>query len=358
MYKVICNGHTLHDDTLSSLRIDNATVELELGKTGSFNFTIHANHPYYDAVEVMSSRVSVYRNDAVVFSGRVFKIEYGFYNEKQVACEGDLAYLLDTLIPPTAFYGSFTEYFEHIVNVHNSQVDSSKQFAVGDMTVGEFYPYEVVTSDYSRTWDEIQSKIMNRVSGYLQARYENGVRYLDVLSSSASISNVSSQSIDFGKNLIDIKRDVDGSEVFSAIIPLGDEVDGARVNIESVNNWIPYVTNAEAVSKYGLIYRVVTFDGITNPQTLKIVAENYMRENYMEISNIEITVADLSAVCTSLDSFTPGQWVNVNSKHHFPSNPNLFLVKNVSIGISNPTQTKISIGRMKRGLSASLAGLL
>ena len=358
MYKVVCNGNTLHDDTLESLRISNATVELELGKTGSFVFTIHANHPYYDSVDVMSSRLTVYRKDKIIFSGRVLKIEYGFYNEKQVTCEGELAYLLDTLIPSTAFYGSFNEYFEHIVNVHNGQVDSSKQFAVGVFTVGEFYPYEVVTDGYSRIWDELQSKIINVSGGYLQARNENGVRYLDVLSYDADISNMSNQTIALGKNLIDIKRDVDGSEVFTAVIPLGAEVNGARVNIESVNNWIPYVTNAEAVAKYGLIYKVVNFDGVTDPQTLKTVATNYVRENYMETESIEITVADVSTIDDSLDSFLPGQWVNVISKHHFTSNPNMFLVRKMNIGISNPAQTRISVGRMKRGLSDSIAGLL
>ena len=89
----------------------------------------------------------------------------------------------------------------------------------------------------------------------------------------------------------------------------------------------------------------------------KIVAENYVRENYMEADNIEITVADISTVDPSLDSFLPGQWVNVSSKHHFPSNPNMFLVKKISIGISNPAQTKIFIGRLKRGLSEAFAAL-
>lgn len=354
MFKVVCNGNTLHDDSLASLRISNATVELELGKTGSFNFTIFTSHPYYESVEVMTSRISVYRNEAVIFSGRVFKIEYGFHNEKQVFCEGELAFLLDTIMPPIAFYGSFNEYFERIVQIHNSQVDSSKQFTAGAVTVGEFYPYEVVTSEYSRTWDELQSKVVERSGGYLQARYENGIRYLDVLSFDANISNVSSQTISFGKNLIDIKRDVDGTEVFSAIIPLGEEVNGARVNIESVNNYKAYIENAEAVAKYGLIYKAMTFPGITDPQVLKLTATSFMQDNFMEASNIEITVADISALDPSLDSFMPGQWVNVNSKHHFPTNPNTFLVKKISIGVSDPTQTQIFIGRIKRGLTQAL----
>lgn len=354
MYKVVCNGYTLHDDTLSGLRIHAATVELELGKTGSLMFTIYVDHPHYDAVDVMSSRITVYRNGAIIFSGRAFRIEYGLHNEKRVSCEGDLAFLLDTLIPPTAFYGSFIEYFESVVNIHNAQVDASKRFVIGNFTAGDFYPFEVVSSDYVRTWDELNNRIVSQSGGYLQARYKDGVRYLDVLSYDADISNVSNQPIRFGTNMIDIKRDVDGSEVFSAIIPLGDEVNGARTVIDSVNNWIPYISNADAVAKYGLIYKVVTFDGVTDPATLKTVATNYLRNNFAELSSIEISVADVSVIDSALDSFVPGQWVSVESKHHFSTNPNTFLVKKARFGITDPAQTLISIGRIQRGLTAIL----
>jgi hypothetical protein len=351
MYKIICNGNTIHNDELESLRVHDATVELELGKTGSLMFTIYADHPYYNTVEVMTSRVTVYRKDKIIFSGRVFKIEYGWHNEKRVSCEGDLAFLLDTLIPPTAYYGSFMGYFERCVTVHNSQVGESKQFVIGDFTAAEFFPYEVVSSDYVNTWDELNNRIITRSGGYLQARYTDGKRYLDLLSYDADISNVSNQPITFGTNLIDIKRDIDGSDIFTAVIPFGDEVDGVKVNIEGVNNYVPYVTNAEAVAKYGLIYKVVNFAGVTNPATLKIVAENYIRENYQAVSSIEISVADISVINTELDSFLPGQWVNVNSKYHFEANPSTFLVRKTRIGITDPAQTLISIGRVQRGLS-------
>jgi len=355
MFKVFCNGKLLHDSNMESLRISGAKVELELGKTGLFNFTIYPDHPYYDEVFLMLSIVTVQRKDKTIFSGRVLKISYGFHNEKQVACEGELAFLLDTVVEPLAYYGSFSEYLAHLIKIHNGQVDSTKQFQVGDFSAADYYPFEVVTNDYVTTLAEIETRIIGQSGCYLQTRSENGIRYLDVLSYDVDINNASNQAITFGKNLVDIQREVDGSEVFSSIIPLGEEVNGAKVGIGSVNNYKPYITNEDAVAKYGLIHKVVEFKGITEPQALKIAAENYMRNNYLELSSIEITVADISHMDDTLDSFTPGQWVNVYSKHHFTENPTALLVRKITIDINNPKNTRVEVGRLKRGITDSIA---
>lgn len=358
MYRVTCNGKLLHDSQMELLRIHNTKVDLELGKTGAFDFVIYPEHPYYDSVNVMLSYITVYRLDKIIFSGRVLKIEYGFHNEKRVSCEGELAYLLDTLVEPTAFYGSYNEYFDRLINIHNAQVDKTKQFSIGDFTIAEFFPYEVVTSEYTTTWDEMNKKFVDRSGGYLQARTENGVRYLDMLSFDANINNVSNQRITYGKNLLDIQREIDGSEVFSAIVPLGEEVDGVRVDISSVNNGVKYIVNEEAVAMYGMIYKVVQFDGITDPAILLTQAKRYLEENFAAVTSIEITVADISPLDPALDSFMLGQWVEVHSKHHFDNTGVLFLVRKMTIDILNPDQTRIVIGRVRRGITDSIAKLI
>lgn len=357
MFKVYCDGKLIHDSNLESLRITNAKVELELGKTGLFNFTIYPNHPYYDEISLMLSTVSVTRRGEPLFNGRVLKIAYGFHNEKNVSCEGDLAYLLDTIVEPLAYYGSFAEYLDRLISIHNAQVDSTKQFKVGNFSAADFFPFEVVTNSYTRTLDEIEEKIIGQSGCYLQTRTVDGVRYLDVLSYDVDINNTSNQSITYGKNLTDIQREVDGSEVFSSIYPLGDEVDGARVGIASVNNWKAYITDDEAVAKYGLIHKIVEFNGIKDPQQLKTAATNYMRNNYLELTSTEITVVDTSPTDPALDTFAPGQWVNVYSKHHFAENPTRLLVRKMSIDINNHKNTRIEVGRIKRGLAENIAAV-
>lgn len=354
MYRVFCNGKLIHDNGLDGLRIHNDNLDLELGKTGLFEFTIYPDHPYFAEVEVMTARVSVYRKDTIIFYGRVLKIEYGFHDEKRVSCEGALAFLLDSVVEPTAFYGDNEGYFQHLLKIHNAQVDADKQFQPGNFSLAYYYPFEVSSSEYTSTLDEINKRIIVPDT-YLQVRHANGVMYLDALSYSVDISNMSGQAIEFGKNLLDIKRETNGSEIFSSIIPLGDEVDGSRVTISNVNNWKINLVYQPAVDKYGLIHKVVIFDGIKDPQVLMNTANLYLREHFEAEDTIEIDIVDISGIDEkTVDSFTPGQWVKVQSKHHLKENPSFYLVKKMNIRISDPKQTRVFVGRLKNGITDSI----
>lgn len=358
MYQVYCNDRILFDGKTEELLLGNASLDLELGKTGSFEFTIYPTHPNYDAVVPMA-RVSVSRNYETIYGGRVLSIKYGFYNEKQVSCEGELAFLLDSMIEPHSYTGDFSVYFSYILNKHNALVDESKQFAPGAVTVGDFYPYTVEEKEYRSAFDILNARMVEETSGYLSVRYENGKKYLDLLSVHADASNVSGQPIELGKNLLDISREFDGAKVFTAIIPLGAKIEGTdeRLNIKSVNSGIPYVVNQTAAALYGKIYRTVIFDNITNAQTLKTTAEYYLAENYTGETSIEITAADLSGIEHTIDFFRVGQWVKVNVGHHFDYETQTFLIKKLAINLLSPALTKIVIGEVKKGLSEAVAGI-
>ena len=357
MYKVTCDGKTLHNDELQQLKISGGKLTLEIGKSGLFEFTIYPDHPYYENVKPLVSIIEVARNEAVIFRGRALNIKFGFYNEKQVSCEGELAFLLDSIIAPHAYYGSFIEYLDYVIVEHNWQVEEAKQFTVGDVTVAEFYPYEVVEDfNFNTSYDTINQRLVEYSGGYLQVRHEYGTMYLDLLDYDMNISNVSEQTIRLGKNLIDIERDVEGAEVFSGIVPLGAKIGDAenRLDISSVNNGSYSITNADAVAVYGKIFKVVIFENITNASTLLSQARTYLAENFAAVNTIEITAADLSGMNPDLDSFQIGQWVKVESEKHFNSGQETFLIRKMTINISNPAATKIEIGRSKQGLTDDL----
>ena len=358
MYQVYCGNRILFDGITEELQLQSADLDLEIGKTGSFEFTIYPNHPNYDAVVPMAM-VSVSKNYETIYSGRVLKIKYGFYNEKQVACEGALAFLLDSMIEPHLFENSFVSYFNFILVEHNAQVEPEKQFVRGNVTVAEFMPFRVEEKEYRSAFDALNSRLVESSGGYLSVRYENGKQYLDFLSAYADATNVSGQVIEVGKNLLDISREFAGEKVFTAIIPLGAKIEGTeeRLNIKSVNSGVPYFVNQTAAALYGKIYRQVIFDNITNPYTLLTTASEYLAENYTGETSIEITAADLSGVDYTIDSFRVGQWVKVNVGHHFDNEMQTFLIKKLNINLLSPAETKIVIGEVKKGLSEAVAGI-
>ena len=360
MYKVTCDGKPLHDNYLQSIKIAEGLLTLELGKTGAFEFTIYPDHPYYDHVKPVSSIIEVFRNELSIFRGRALSIKYGFYNEKQVYCEGELAFLLDSIMPPHVYTGSFVEYLNFVLDFHNSQVEPEKQFVAGSRTVADFYPFEVKEDfNFLTSFDTINQRMVERSGGYLQARHQYGTMYLDLLVPEMNISNVSSQQIRLGKNLLDIKKEVEGSEVFSGIVPLGAKIGDTeqRVDIYDVNKGFHYITNDDAVAAYGNIFKVVIFEDITSPSELLSKAKSYLAENFASVNTIEITAADLSGVNPDLDSFSVGQWVEVVSDIHF-GEPQTFLIRKMSIKISNPADTKIEVGRTRQGLTDRLGNVV
>ena len=353
MYRVMCDGHTIHDDRLDSVKVLNGRVTLELGKTGLFDFTIWPDNPHFNSVQIMKPIVEVFRNAESIFRGRVLDIKTGMHGEKQVSCEGELAFLYDSFFEPQLYYGGFVDFLGSVIRQHNYQVEAEKQFQAGDVTVSEFYPFEVDQTEWKTSLETLNERMVARTDGYLQVRHEGGVRYVDLLSYNANISNQSAQDIVLGKNLLDIKQETSGSAVFSGIIPLGAEVDGNRVDIRSVNEGSPSILNQEAVAMYGRIYHVVTFDHITDAAVLKFTATNYLAEQFAAATTVEITAADLSPIGLAADTFRVGQWVNVVSKYHFDQ-PQLFLIRNISIMLSDPSATRITIGRVKEGLTDSI----
>lgn len=359
MYKVTCNGKTLHNDELESLRINKGKLTLELGKSGLFEFTIYPTHPYYDTVFPMLSIVEVFREELSIFRGRVLNIKYGFHNEKQVTCEGELAFLLDSIIGPHAVSGSFSEYFDYIIDIHNAQVEEAKRFTRGSVTVADFFPFEVVEDYYFLTsFETLNKRMVESTGGYLQARHEYGTMYLDLISPAMDISNVSGQKIRLGKNLIDIKKDVEGSEVFSGIVPLGAKIGETenRVDISSVNGGSYSIVNNTAVAAYGKIFKTVIFENITDASALLQEARAYLNDNFAAINTIEITALDLSGANPDLDSFKVGQWVDVESETHFGQSQT-FLIRKMTINLSNPADTKIEVGRTKQGLTDSIGNV-
>ena len=358
MYQVYCNDRILFDGKTEELLLQSASLDLELGKTGSFEFIIYPTHPNYDAVVPMA-KVTVSRNYETIYGGRVLSIKYGFYNEKQVSCEGELAFLLDSIIEPHNFAGSFYNYFNFILVEHNAQVEPEKQFVRGNVTFNDINPYPLEEKEYRTAFDLLNTWMVEPSGGYLSARYENGKKYLDFLSVHADATNVSGQTIELGKNLLDISREFDGSQVFTAIIPLGAKIEGTeeRLNIKDINSGVPYVVNEAAAALYGKIYRTVIFDNITNALTLLTTASEYITENYIGETAIEITAADLSGIDHTIDFFRVGQWVKVNVGHHFDYETKTFLIKKLSINLLSPSATKIAIGEVKKGLSNAVVGI-
>lgn len=360
MYRVYCDGLPIYNDKLEGLKIFSPSLDLELNKTGSFSFTIYPDHPYYGSIQKLKSIITVYQEDYLLFRGRVLDDEIGFYNERKVTCEGELAFLLDSIKRPYDFTGSVAEYLALLLDSHNAQVDETKRFILGNVTVTDPNDYIVRSNiDYTDTWKEMNDKLLTLLGGFLSVRNADGVAYLDYL---ADFALLSPQKIEFGKNLLDQKRIIKGADVATVVIPLGAKLKDAegkdtdkRLTIETVNGGADFIEDASAISQYGTIVKTVIFDDVTIAENLKAKGQAYLSSLVTLPESIELTAADLATVSTAFSSFHLGTYVDVVSKPHGLNQK--FLVRKLSINLLDPAANKLTLGGVFEGLAASLKGL-
>lgn len=351
MYQVYCDGQLLHDPRMQEYQLVSPVLSLELNKTGSFTFTQYPDHPMAGKIQKLKSIIEVKKDGAVLFRGRPLFSKEGFYRQQDYTCEGELAFLLDSRVRPFQMAGGVADLFTYLINQHNKQVDEYKRFKVGKVTVTD--PNDYINRSnitYETTWDILNTRLLDTLGGYLWVRHEVDGVYLDYL---ADFSSVSTQHITFGENLLDYARTRDGSEIATALIPLGARLkDGEgnqtdeRLTIAEVNDGKDYVYDEAAVKRYGWIFTTQTWDDVTQAENLKKKGLDALQEAVKMVETIEMTSADLSQMDKSYDDFRIGQYVLVDSPPHGIKGDR-FLDTKMTLYLSDPSQNKLTFGRVR-----------
>lgn len=360
MYRVYCDGLTLYNDRLENLRMISPALELELNKTGSFSFGLYANHPYYGLLHKMKSIITVYQDDYLLFRGRVLDEQIGWHNEKAVSCEGELAFLLDSIQRPYEYDGTVAGYLNLLITRHNEQVEESKWFTVGNVTVDDANDYIIRSNiDYTDTWTELQSKLLDNLGGYIVVRHEGYINYIDYLQ---DITLLSPQAITFGKNLLDMKRIRKGADIATAVIPLGAKLKDeegkdtdTRLTIADVNGGLDYIVDEEAKAQYGFIVKTVVFDDVTDANNLLTKGKAHLANLVKLSESVEVTAVDMAAAGVDVSSIHLGTMVQVDSRPHGIGQR--FLVSKLSLRLLDPAANKLTLGGVYLGLGGTLQGL-
>lgn len=339
MYKIYSDSNLIYTPLVPDLKVVNPMIKLELNKVGESTFQVFPNHPSFDHLKKLKSIIKIYDDDYVIFRGRIINDIQGFYNEKNITCEGELAFLNDSIQRPYDFTGTPAELFTQFITTHNSQVENEKKFIVGDITVTDPNNYIARSNAaHSNTWEAINDKLIKTHGGYLWVRHEADGNYIDYL---LDFSTLNPQAIEFGKNLLDFKRKTNGEDIATAIIPVGavDEVTGQKISIESVNGGVDYVFNQEAVDTYGWIFKVVEFNDVTVPSNLLTKVNAYLVETINLLVSIDIDALDLPDQA----SYNIGSYIKVTTSPHGITGQN-FLINKLSIDMTNPANNKLTLG--------------
>lgn len=364
MYKILArNGEdtfTLHDLTTSDCVALSASSTFELNKTGSLSMTLAPTHPHYNDIVKMKTEIIIEQDGEWLWSGRVLDDETGLDKIKKMTVEGELAYLLDSNQRIGEYHDiSVSDFFEMIIEKHNADVDEDKQFAVGVVNVVDSNDSLYRYANYENTWDYINDKLISRLGGYIKTRHEDGVRYIDYVT---DYGDISTQEINFGKNLVDLTQTVSGEDIATVIIPLGAKIDddsntdkrltieGAVVNGEYYNK--DYIVDEEAAAIYGKIVKVVEFDDITVADNLYQKGLQALSEQRLLTMTLELTAIDLHLLNTDTQAFKLGDNVRVMSPAHGVDT--YLKVAKLEIDYNSAANFKLTLGETRTALTEDI----
>ena len=402
-FDIFSGSEKVYDPSDPALVLLDPKLTLELGKAGALEFNVPACHLYYNEFKKMRSVLTVTLDDTEIFRCRVTSNERDFNNQRSVYCEGDLAFLLDSVQKGEKYSGGTHALFRKIVQTHNSRVkDAAKQFQVGTIgitdtqitllgqsedhgdTFGYSYktvtpstganPYregwfekngtrysitrdETVTSgktyyvlDYKQieidntvdewvtTYDYIKNTLIDAHGGYLITRNQNGSYYLDLIK---DFNNSAPQEIEFGVNLLDLTETITSEELFTVLIPIGDE----NLTIESVNNGSDELVDEAMAALYGRIVQTHVFSNVNNAATLKEDGELYLAAHANVPISIEVNAVDLHYLDDSVTPISVGDRVHLNSAPH--ELLEYLICTKIEYDLVNPANTVYTFGTPK-----------
>ena len=362
LFRVIVDGAVFYHPNLSQLAVTEARITENAENVDSLTLSAPHNHPYVGIIKPMQSVIVCKKDDETVFEGRALDDGSDFYNTHTWTCESCLAYLKDTMQPPYSYKGTLRGLLEYFVSKHNEAVEDKKKFTVGKVTVTDDNDYvSYSSSGYSVTLDAIKSKLINTHGGYLFIRYDGDMKYLDYL---ADFNLTSLQTVEFGKNLLDVKISRDHAERATALIPLGatiKEIDAEgqevetdrRVDITSVNDGKNYVCDEDAISEIGWIWTSEVWEDVTLPGNLLRKAKARMQELSKGVTGMELTIVDESDAGADIGDIRARMYVRCVSKPH--GIDGTFLCMSRTIDYLNPSGNTITIGASGITLSSASA---
>lgn len=343
MILVTADGQTVYDSRLSTRALEGLKVTAALNKGGTADITMPPGHPAYNRFINYRTIVEVSRDNELLFRGRALYPTDDNYNRRKITCEGERCFLRDAAMRPYLYQDTPAAIFADVIGIYNSQVEEAKSFLVGTVTVTDANDYVRLESEKAEQVADTIDKLVQRCGGYIVFTTNSEGRR--VINWYESLGYQSSQAIEFGENLLDFTRSQASTDLATRIIPYGakNEETGERVTIESVNDGLDFIEDADAVALRGVITRPVYWEDVTEPANLLRKAQQLLATSKMIITTLELSAVDLSVLKKDIDSLRVGDTIPVRSRPHNVDDN--FLLQQRTYDLLDPAQDKVVLGK-------------
>lgn len=377
MFYIYAGNELVYQTGNENYKAISPKLTLEFGKAGSLEFSMPSVNPAFNSLNQLKTILNVQQDNQEIFRGRVLSNKLNFYNTRDIYTEGDLAYLVDSVQKAEKYSGKAKALFNKIIAAHNKMVgEASKQFTVGSVTIDDRDVYlagkseditdketnnfnyrqialNSIAEEWQTTFDYIEKCLIEYCGGYLRTRYANGTTYIDWLKDYTSSAT---QTIEVGRNVLDFSEEVNVEDLFTVLIPLGDDnltvEKAAAYNQNGIvhNTGSSEIVNTAAVQKYGRITKTNVFDSVTSPATLLENGVRFLQTNSDLSETFTITAVDLHNIDPNIQSISLGDKVQIISAPHGINNTSLTCTK-IEYDLANPANTVYTFGKPKQTLT-------
>nr|DAR49331.1 MAG TPA: endopeptidase tail [Caudoviricetes sp.] len=375
MYILKYAGSVLHDPRTDT-QISAGTLKEESGQSPTLSLTIQPTHPLWDSftrdtVMLPNREVELveYETGIVLFRGRVRAISMEFDGSKKLTCEGAMAYLNDTTVRPYKTYDTdeiecdinapaeANKLFEWFIEQHNAHVmNACEKFIIGVNAGANYGKLQRGTGTRPATLKEMRDKLEKACGGWLRVRYDATGSIIDWLPDTGAAE--ATQRVELGSNLLDLDTQVDGKDIYTAIVPVGKTGKGSeerKVNVSAETAYVPFgfaiqgdaVVDMAAVEKYGLIEKTMSYD-LDKPQALADKAVADLAAGKLDDS-IEVSAFDLHNLNEQTLPIDFLDRVFVKSEPH--GIERYMICSGRTINLTNPTATQYKLGAITATLT-------
>lgn len=223
MYSIYADGVCIYHDRYPTpeYKMDSPVLKIADSAAGSLDAVLPPVNVGYETLKRMKTTLTVKRHDKEIWEGRIIEDSYDFLKNRHIYCEGALAYFNDTCQPQREYRNVTLEQFiKSVIDIHNSKVPDNRKI---------YFEYQAVEGgviEYRATQFEQTLEVLNQVcTDYnchmkIEKKTIDGV-YGNYIKFFTGVISASTQSVEFGKNLLDYTSNFDLSELATVIVPLG-----------------------------------------------------------------------------------------------------------------------------------------
>lgn len=383
MWTIKSDGYAIYDPRVETYQVGAPTLRIEENRAETASFEVYLNHPNVSHLAKLSSTVEIAEGTKVLFRGRVIDDVMSFMGYRKYTCEGAMAFFNDSVIRPFSFPGDWVDdpayqtaaasgnvvefFLGWLIDQHNAQVGADRQLTLGTVTVADPNNYITRSSEsYETTLDIMRDKLFDSdLGGHFYVRYTANDTYVDYVS---TFSSTSVQDVAFRENLLDLEREIDATETYTVVLPLGakDEDSGARLTISDLPDGSitadlvkdgDQIYSIAGVAAYGRICAPTedtTWDDVTVDSNLQSKGAAYLANMASKLTQtITVKAADLYPIGESLQMFLPYTMVNVRSDYHGLSAS--YALTEIEYHLDAPQDTEITLGSTVRMLTDQAA---